>query len=491
MGCYPTGMTVFLQPFGQSRRTWSLHFAVAMCAVTLLGAFGPTAHAVVNGHINVTNTNIDPDDYNPLAVTPGQPTVPDWTLGDPGWDNVTTSGSNYVYLGDNWVLTARHISAAMATFSTGSFAVVPGQDLNGELVVRNPPPSLASGVSLTATTDLRLFRISGNVGLPGLTIASESPTLTGTDGGNSQVMFIGQGRNRQSAESHWSIPNLSSPPESWSSVEVTSGGNVHGYETCVGTCPLVKRWGTNRLENPNSSQYDSEVFDEAMSSTTAVMPLTTQDGGGTTRDVISMVTNFNRQGEASALPHESQAVSSDSGGAVFYNRGTAADPDWVLSGIVNATIIYGNQPRTYAVYGNSTTFADLSYYNRPYKLSICDIMKTCGSYSVMGDVNLDGEVMGDGTGISSLDDVTAFVNGWGNDNQLGDGDYDTWTKGDLNLDGMTDVEDFLLLRGALNGPIGSGAMMALFGAVPEPSSAILAALAAAFLAARVRRRAGS
>ena len=109
----------------------------------------------------------------------------------------------------------------------------------------------------------------------------------------------------------------------------------------------------------------------------------------------------------------------------------------------------------------------------------------------MGDVNLDGDVMGDGTGLVTEDDVAAFVAGWGYDNLAGKGDYETWKKGDLNLDGLTDVEDFLLLRGALNGPISNGAFRAIFGAVPEPSSAILAILAVAFLVVRPRRRMGT
>jgi hypothetical protein len=117
-------------------------------------------------------------------------------------------------------------------------------------------------------------------------------------------------------------------------------------------------------------------------------------------------------------------------------------------------------------------------------------MKACDSYSIMGDINLDGEVTGNGDGAAEIDDVAAFVNGWGSDNGLGRGDYETWTDGDLNLDGKTNVADFLLLRSSLNGPIGSGAMTALFGGVPEPSSGILAMLAAGFWAACARRRAG-
>jgi hypothetical protein len=468
-------MTVASENLGHlqnATRRWLPTF-FAISTVLALCGFSTTATAIVVG--TVMDTIVNPADYEPASG------FSDWTQGDPGWNNVTTSGYNYVYLGDGWVLTARHIVAARAYFGAQEFDPISGQNY----VINNPSPALANGVTLTQQTDLRLFRINGAPGLPALTIASESPTSTGQDG--SEVMFIGQGRNRNWAETHWQFSNPSNPTGNWSNSEVTTGGNVHGWKTLGDT--RTKRWGTNRLENPSS--FSADTFDEILSPTTAVMPLTTNDGGGTTRDVISMVTTFTRQGIAGALPFESQAVSEDSGGAVFHNRGTQENPDWVLAGIVNATILSGNQPKVYAVYGNSTTFADLSYYNQPYKSSICDIMKACGSYSIMGDVNLDGEVTGDGTGLATEDDVAAFVAGWGTDNLAGKGDYETWKNGDLNLDGLTDAEDFLLLRSALNGPIGSGAMQSLFGAVPEPSSAILAILAAGILAARPRRRAGS
>jgi hypothetical protein len=432
--------------------------------------FGTPVYAVIVG--TVMDTTVNPADYEPAEG------FEDWDQGDPGWNNVTQTGSNFVYLGNNWVLTARHIAAGTAHFSTGSFTRISSQNFT----ISNPPSSLANGVSLTSQTDLRLFRISGTPNLPALTIASESPPAAGETG--SQMVFIGNGRTRFASESHWSM-NLSNPPSNWGTAEVPTGGNVHGYKA---SSTRTKRWGTNRLEDPSSDEFDNDTFDEILSNTTAVLPLTTSDT--ITRDVISMVTVFDQQSASSALPWESQAVSGDSGGAVFYNQGTPEDPDWVLSGIVNATLVYGQQPRTYAVYGNGTTFADLSYYNQPYRNSICDYMKTCGSYSIMGDVNIDGAVTGDGTGLATVDDVTAFIAGWGFNNLAGDGNYDSWTKGDLNLDGQTDVADFRMLRGALNGPIGSGAMSALFGAVPEPSSVVLAMFAAACFAFSARRRAG-
>lgn len=452
----------------RDRRTRIFGTGYCLALIVLCTLLSSSARAVVVG--TTLGTNVNPAAYVPESG------LPSWTQGDPGWENVTQSGSNFVYLGDGWVLTARHISAGTATFASSSFSPIGSQNY----IISNPPSALAHGASLTPQTDLRLFRIDGDPGLPSLTIASQSPQFSGTAG--SEVVFIGQGRLRDENETHWQIANVHSTSNNWSASEVQTGGNVHGYKTNMNRS---KRWGTNRLENPSS--FPSSTFPTKFSPTTAVMPLTTADNQ--TRDVISMVTTFNQQTAAGALPFESQAVSGDSGGAVFHNRGTALNPDWVLAGIVNATIIYGNQSRNYSVYGNSTTFADLSYYNKPYKNSICDIMKSCGAYSVMGDINMDGVVIGDGSGSTEDDDVAALVAGWGSDNFAGKGDYDSWRLGDLNLDGTTNVADFLLLRSALNGPIGSGAMEALFGPVPEPTSLALAAIAMIALASGRRRRA--
>jgi uncharacterized protein (TIGR03382 family) len=207
-----------------------------------------------------------------------------------------------------------------------------------------------------------------------------------------------------------------------------------------------------------------------------------------------MLTSFDQPGQGGALPFESQAVGGDSGSAVFYKNGS----QWQLAGIVNSTLIYNNQAVLYGVYGDATTFSDLSYYNKPYQGSICDVMKSCGNYSVVGDVNLDGVVSGNGTGPAGTDDVTAFVAGWRYDNSAGAGDYLSWTHGDMNHDGKTNVNDFILLRGALNGQISGTALNSLFGghlpidgmgnAVPEPCSGSLAAVAVALLAWRTRRR---
>ncbi len=98
---------------------------------------------------------------------------------------------------------------------------------------------------------------------------------------------------------------------------------------------------------------------------------------------------------------------------------------------------------------------------------------------------------------AQTDDVAAFVAGWGFDNKAGAGDYASWTHGDMNHDGRTDVNDFFLLRGALNEPISGAALTALFGGqlpfdgvnsvVPEPGVVYLSVMVALLLVSGYRR----
>jgi hypothetical protein len=131
-------------------------------------------------------------------------------------------------------------------------------------------------------------------------------------------------------------------------------------------------------------------------------------------------------------------------------------------------------------------------------------------YSIVGDVNLDGNVSGTGSGPAASDDVTAFIQGidglgsqylgWGYDNGTGAATITSWKNGDIahpdtvgscfaplggglcaGGDGKTDLYDFLALRNAINDPMGVSALNQFFlsldgsgGAVPEPSALALA-----------------
>lgn len=92
-----------------------------------------------------------------------------------------------------------------------------------------------------------------------------------------------------------------------------------------------------------------------------------------------------------------------------------------------------------------------------------------------GDVNKDGQI--------TSADVDAFVDGWlsvnlftGAHGTLTAGDWGTWNKGDMNHDGITDLDDAFILHGALvSAGLGGLNFSLLDGSttVPEPSALVL------------------
>ena len=403
---------------------------------------------------------------------------------DPGWNNHTLSGSlNYVYLGDGWALTARHEGPEPSStnqsmsFSTGTYTIIPGQNY----VLSNPTSVVnTSGqtISLTSTTDLRLVRLNGAPDLPSICVSSTACSISSSSPPvNGQLTFIGHGRSRESTLTTWN--------SSWKQVspalDPPNPGPVQysGYYVDDGN---VKRWGTNRVESANNYSGANSLY-QILSSTTGVMHLKTPDG--ITRDVITMLTDYDQSGD----PNEAQAYSNDSGSSVFYNR----NGNWELAGIVNAIFTYPNEPGGLSAFGQATTISDLSYY----RSSILDVINAHPYDLLAGDVNLDGVVSGTTTGGVPTDDIAAFVAGWGYNNGTGVGTYESWLNGDLTgpdgiRDGKTDVADFFALRSALISA-GSGGAISLaslqVGGVPEPTSFLLAiAGAAAIAAGRGRRR---
>lgn len=389
---------------------------------------------------------------------------------DPGWNFVTGSGSRaFVYLGDGWALSAFHVGLPGGSeplqFGSDSYKMIPNQ----AYVV--PNPTGFAGIT-TADTDLRLIRINGDPGTPNFSIPTQQLTET-TPETQRQVVIIGAGPSRQQQQTQWSVEVVNGQNNDiWT--EVPSGGSQIGYKSMVPDDD-VKRWGTNRIadEDTLTGGGDNDLR----------FPLQLQLGVGQ-RDVMSMVTRFDAPGQG-GVANESQVVAGDSGSAVFYKR----NGQWELVGIVNA--LYStveHQSTSYAVYGNYTTFADLQFYRN----EILAIMNDHPYDLVMGDVNLDGSVVGNGTGPVATDDVSAFIAGWQDDNETGTGTYASWLKGDLSGDGKTGVADFFLLRSALNS-VGAGAGLSLaslgVGGVPEPSSLLLTLAGAAILTCwRSRRR---
>lgn len=250
---------------------------------------------------------------------------------DPGWNNV---GDRGVYVGNRWVLTAFHVNAGTTTFNgVGTFADVPGSAVR----LNNP-----SGLGLTAQTDLVMYQLTTDPGLPALSIA---PTTAPVGG---EVVLIGDGASvtPSTSETHWNVTGTF-PVYAWA--ETPTGGNAHGYQF---NQTGVKLWGTNIVEN------DDTFFPE----TDVDAPNHTVKANSGSGDVISLVTEFDQTGLTGGLTTngEAQALTGDSGSAVFYKDGA----NWTLAGITHAIAGFEDQPAlgTTAVFGNLTFFADLSRY---------------------------------------------------------------------------------------------------------------------------------
>lgn len=105
---------------------------------------------------------------------------------------------------------------------------------------------------------------------------------------------------------------------------------------------------------------------------------------------------------------------------------------------------------------------------------------------IAGDINQDGFVNGDGTGLATEDDVAAFVANFFVTGYTSA--FDRVTHGDLNLDGRTDVLDwFILYQNHENAGSLNLADLLAGHRVPEPSTLFMAVLGVG--AVLLRRRA--
>jgi Trypsin len=241
---------------------------------------------------------------------------------DPGWQNVGLCNSaTAVYLGGGWVITAYHVNAFGSfpvSFTSGTYNVVGG-------TVHQLTNNGVGG--MTANTDLVMFQINGDPGLPPLQVSASAPTL-GMD-----LTMIGYGRNREAARTFWQV-TVNGGPDTWT--ETAGPHNAEGYKAGIGQ---TKRWGTNDAEAVN---------------------VNVNDGVG---DIRSMLSLFD---DDALLTNEAQATVGDSGGGVFRKNG----PNWELAGIMyaagslgNGFGFYDNLPAGASVYEHSATFtADLSFY---------------------------------------------------------------------------------------------------------------------------------
>ena len=225
---------------------------------------------------------------------------------DPGWANVgVVNAGGCVYLGDGWVLTASHVGLGTSYFNSVAYNDVPSS------YARLVEPSTPSQV-----VDLCMFQLQSNpTGLSAVTVSSSEPP------NNAQITAIGGGINRATTETYWD--------SNWNVVSSPVMGGYAGYYWGNGG---TKRWGTNNITQAYGTSVD--------------------DGNGITD---AWETTFSATGGS----NEMQAGTGDSGGGVFYKRGST----WELTGIMLAVATYTNQPGGTAVFGDATFFADLSKYS--------------------------------------------------------------------------------------------------------------------------------
>jgi hypothetical protein len=208
---------------------------------------------------------------------------------DPGFANAgILSNNSSVYLGDGWVLTANHVSVNPVTLGGVDHNPVPGTTIRLEY---------SPGVP----TDLKLFRLTTDPGLPSLSIAASAPVA------NEPVVMIGHGRNRWTA---------------------TTWNGHDGWYWGLGR---TMRWGTNQVALTNQTVVIGD-------STVRAFSVSFDDDGGVT--------------------DEANGATGDSGGPVF----TESGPGHELAGLIFAIYTFGGQPGSTSLFGNGSYLADLSFY---------------------------------------------------------------------------------------------------------------------------------
>jgi hypothetical protein len=226
---------------------------------------------------------------------------------DPGFDNVgTLSVYTGVYLGEGWVITARHAGLYDVIFGGVTYPRVP----DSEVIIEH---------DATNDADLRMYQVDPWPDLPPLAIRSDPIPDPGT--AMTDVVMIGNG---------WAAGDpVITEPGPGNDCAGNPPSPCGFYWNLVGPPYKIIRWGTNRIQ---ALEPDLVV------------------GGITTE---SFATAFDRN---LPTPHEAQVANGDSGAAVFIKNGGS----WELAGILHARTAFG--PTHSAVYGDRSFAADLSFY---------------------------------------------------------------------------------------------------------------------------------
>lgn len=277
------------------------------------------------------------------------PPVP-WGQIDLAHENVgKVGGGSGIYLGNGWVLTARHIGHSSFTLGETTYY----NDNQNSYTVLNPTG--IEGLN-SAETDLHLFHLTEEPDLPSVKIATEPPAV------GSKVFMLGFGQRQSNTLSYWTL-------------------DYDGYIWTPSETP-TDYWGYTLT----STREFSWGFNNVVGSGDGPTPIThIKSVNGI--DIIGLKTIFNSQ------YFDSQAVGGDSGGAVFYQETSG---DWVLGGIISSVEYILNTP-TQALHYAATYSVALSFYED-------QILSVITPAPIPGDANGDGVVDGS--------DVTILADNW-------------------------------------------------------------------------------
>jgi len=265
---------------------------------------------------------------------------------DPGWSNVGVLGKTTgVFLGDHWVLAAGHSGGRELQLGDQLFQAVQGK-------IRH-----RLSTAPTLETDLQLFQLRESPDLPPLRLASSAPRT------ETAVVMIGNGLDRSPSLTGWS--------RTWTIVPLGDASHA-GYQPGPAR---TMRWGTNRI---------------------AAADLLTRTGKRASRAFATLFEG------GLPTPHQAQANSGDSGGAVFAKNG---EGEWELVGIMITVSQHPDQPAKTTVYGNATFAVDI----HAYRDQIEEILASSPDHDGDGILDIDdnctrvknpdqADADGDGTG---------------------------------------------------------------------------------------------
>jgi len=276
----------------------------ALCAVVLLVIYRPASAVIVAG------------DYKNLPGNVNQ-TAGSTPSGFNYWPSVGIYGSGAaVYLGNDWAITAKHLSSPTTTIGGIVYTV------DSTVTLQNPNDLSVPLAARGQNTDLQLIHLqidglhpSPSVATP--VIASSSPSQT------DYLLSIGRGRGRGVATRTFNSTFSGTTPAVYTGYDLTTGQTM--------------RWGDNLVSSASTTW-------------------TAFGAGGTPPYVAEFRADYTQFG---GQHNEFQLTPGDSGGGVFRQVGGL----WELTGLNLATGTFASQNAfTQSAFGNVSYMADLSIY---------------------------------------------------------------------------------------------------------------------------------